>query len=120
MNVFLLPPLFVLGIALGVLALRSGSLLPGIILHGSCNAALLMGSLWANDPATGIPPQLVTGLCAGVAVGTFSWVCFFAALMSAAGRKGKQRAVALANLAGGLTLLGFGGRAIWQVVRPYL
>jgi L-lysine exporter family protein LysE/ArgO len=59
-------------------------------------------------------------LCVGVAVGTFSWVCFFAALMSAAGKKGKQRAVALANLAGGLTLLGFGGRAIWQVVRPYL
>jgi L-lysine exporter family protein LysE/ArgO len=59
-------------------------------------------------------------LCAGVAVGTFSWVCFFAALMTAAGKKGKQRAVALANLAGGLTLLGFGGRAIWQVVRPYL
>src|SRR6267142_1879038 len=59
-------------------------------------------------------------LCAGVAVGTFLWVCFFAALMSAAGRKGKQRAVALATLAGGLTLLGFGGRAIWQVVRPYL
>jgi len=59
-------------------------------------------------------------LCAGVAVGTFSWVCFFAALMSAAGRRGKQRAVALANLAGGLTLLGFGGRAIWQVVKPYL
>ena len=59
-------------------------------------------------------------LCAGVAVGTFSWVCFFAALMSAAGRKGKQRAVALANLAGGLTLLGFGAWAIWQVVRPYL
>src|SRR4051794_20490183 len=28
-------------------------------------------------------------LCAGVAVGTSSWVCFFAALMSAAGRKGK-------------------------------
>ena len=59
-------------------------------------------------------------LCAGVAIGTFSWVCFFAALMSAAGKKGKQRAVALANLAGGLTLLGFGGRAIWKVVHPYL
>src|SRR4051812_18929181 len=59
-------------------------------------------------------------LCAGVAIGTFWWVCFFAALMSAAGKKGKQRAVALANVAGGLTLLGFGGRAIWQVVRPYL
>ena len=59
-------------------------------------------------------------LCAGVAAGTFVWVCFFASLMSAAGKKGKARAVALANLAGGLTLLGFGGRAIWQVVRPYL
>ncbi len=59
-------------------------------------------------------------LCAGVAAGTFVWVCFFASLMSAAGKKGKARAVALANLAGGLTLLGFGGRAIWQVVRRYL
>ena len=40
MNVFLLPPLFVLGVALGTLALRSGSLLPGIILHASCYAML--------------------------------------------------------------------------------
>jgi threonine/homoserine/homoserine lactone efflux protein len=59
-------------------------------------------------------------LCAGVAAGTFGWVCFFAALMSAAGKKSKRQAVALANVAGGLTLVGFGGRAIWQVVRAYL
>jgi hypothetical protein len=43
MNVFLLPVLFVLGVALGVLALRSGSLLPGILLHGSGYALLLAG-----------------------------------------------------------------------------
>jgi sodium transport system permease protein len=43
MNVFLLPILFILGVALGVLALRSGSLLPGILLHGSGYALLLAG-----------------------------------------------------------------------------
>ncbi len=59
-------------------------------------------------------------LVAGVALGTFLWVCFFAMVMSAAGKKFKERAVALANLAGGLTLIGFGARAIWQVLRPYL
>jgi sodium transport system permease protein len=44
MNVYLLPLLFVLGVALGVLALRSGSLYPGIVLHGSSYALLLLGS----------------------------------------------------------------------------
>lgn len=49
MNVFLLPPLFLLGILLGVVALRSGSLLPGIVLHGSSYALLLLGSSWSSD-----------------------------------------------------------------------
>jgi sodium transport system permease protein len=44
MNVYLLPPLFVLGIALGMLAMRSGSLLPGLILHASGYCLMLFGA----------------------------------------------------------------------------
>jgi membrane protease YdiL (CAAX protease family) len=43
MNVYLLVPAFVLGIVLGVLALRSASLLPGIIVHLGCYALILGG-----------------------------------------------------------------------------
>jgi sodium transport system permease protein len=50
MNVFLLPPLFIFGIALGVLALRSGSLLPGILLHGGGYTLLMISSQGASAP----------------------------------------------------------------------
>jgi sodium transport system permease protein len=67
MNVFLLPPLFLLGIALGVLALRSGSLLPGFILHGSCYYLLLVG-----DTGTELA-NAATVLCAIAAVALLWW-----------------------------------------------
>ncbi|HYT90276.1 MAG TPA: ABC transporter permease subunit/CPBP intramembrane protease [Gemmataceae bacterium] len=44
MNVFALLPTFLLGVALGVLAVRSGSLLPGIVLHLGCDAIVLAGA----------------------------------------------------------------------------
>jgi len=69
MNVFLLPPLFLLGIALGILALRSGSLLPGIILHGSCYAVLQFGPTWLD----GGRPYAVTGACTLTAAGLLWW-----------------------------------------------
>jgi hypothetical protein len=76
MNVFLLPPLFLLGIALGILALRSGSLLPGILLHGICYALLLLGSAWPDwwDAAaqTGAGQYVVAVLCT-MAAATLLW-----------------------------------------------
>jgi sodium transport system permease protein len=68
MNVFLLPPLFLFGVALGVLALRSGSLIPGIVLHGSCYALLLAGpsDAW-------VAPWTVTVLTTLAAVGLLWW-----------------------------------------------
>jgi sodium transport system permease protein len=43
MNVFVLVPAFLLGVALGVLAVRSGSLLPGILVHLGAYALLFSG-----------------------------------------------------------------------------
>jgi sodium transport system permease protein len=77
MNVFLLPPLFLLGIALGILALRSGSLLPGIFLHGICYALLLLGStwpaLWDAAAQTGAGQYVVTALCTVAAAALLWW-----------------------------------------------
>jgi sodium transport system permease protein len=77
MNVFLLPPLFLLGIALGILALRSGSLLPGILLHGSCYALLLLGSTWPDlwDAAaeTGVGQYVFTALATAAAAALLWW-----------------------------------------------
>jgi membrane protease YdiL (CAAX protease family) len=47
MNVFALAPLFVFGVALGWFAVRSGSLLPGVILHAGSRLLLLSGPLAA-------------------------------------------------------------------------
>ncbi len=69
MNVFLLPPLFVLGVALGVLALRSGSLAPGIILHGSGNALLILGPQAEEGPLG----YAVLAGCAAAAAALLWW-----------------------------------------------
>src|SRR5262249_11226332 len=42
-HVFVLLPLFGLGVVLGVLAVRSGSIWPGVLLHAGCNALVLAG-----------------------------------------------------------------------------
>jgi membrane protease YdiL (CAAX protease family) len=44
MNVFALLPTFLLGVVLGVLAVRSGSIVPGILLHVGCYAVILAGA----------------------------------------------------------------------------
>ncbi len=44
MNVFVMAPAFLLGVVLGVLAVRSGSLVPGILLHLGCYAILIYGT----------------------------------------------------------------------------
>ena len=45
MNVFAVAPLFVLGVVLGLLAVRSGSLLPGVVLHAGCYLEVFIGPL---------------------------------------------------------------------------
>jgi threonine/homoserine/homoserine lactone efflux protein len=59
-------------------------------------------------------------VCSGVGIGAVSWVCFFASLMSVAGRISKKVVMLSANIAGGLTLLGFAGFAIWRVLHGHL
>lgn len=65
MNVFLLVPLFCLGVVLGVLAVRSGSILPGIVTHVGCNLLMLGGTLIPSLPTAGervgilFPPILI-------------------------------------------------------------
>jgi membrane protease YdiL (CAAX protease family) len=44
MNVFVLLPASLLGVVLGVLAVRSGSLVPGIVLHVGCYVLLIYGA----------------------------------------------------------------------------
>ena len=80
MNVFLLPPFFLLGIALGILALRSGSLLPGIILHASCYAVVQFGPPWLGGAAPGASanplggwPAAVTAVCTLAAAALLWW-----------------------------------------------
>ena len=52
--------------------------------------------------------------CAGVFIAAFSWVCFFAGLMSFVGRKSNQSWLRLADVVGGILLLGFAGVAMWH------
>jgi sodium transport system permease protein len=77
MNVFLLPPLFLLGVALGILALRSGSLLPGILLHGICYALLLLGPAWPTPSGAAgeadVARYLLTAVCTLLAAGLLWW-----------------------------------------------
>jgi threonine/homoserine/homoserine lactone efflux protein len=67
------------------------------------------------DPAAQLPV-----LCGGVFLGAFGWVCFFSALMSAAGRAARHAALVAADVAGGLMLLGFSAAAIWRVAAASL
>lgn len=53
-------------------------------------------------------------ICAGVFAGAFSWVCCFSALMSLARRVNKRVTLAVADIAGGVMLLGF---AVYAFVR---
>jgi sodium transport system permease protein len=54
MNVFATAPLFLLGVVLGLLALYSGSLWPGILLHAGCTFLLLHGPLVELGDLSGV------------------------------------------------------------------
>jgi hypothetical protein len=49
-------------------------------------------------------------------MGAFGWVCFFSTLMTSARRLAGARALRVADLAGGLMLLGFAGLALWRAI----
>jgi len=64
----------------------------------------------SRDPTHDLP-----FVCAGVFTGAFSWVCFFSTLMALAGRGRRSLMLRLADLAGGVMLLGFAAYAVWRV-----
>ncbi len=75
MNVFLLLPAFALGVALGVLAVRSRSIVPGVLLHLGCYAVLLarLGEPGAAAGLLLVLRALVTPLCALLALALLAW-----------------------------------------------
>jgi L-lysine exporter family protein LysE/ArgO len=68
----------------------------------------------AAAPSVSAPNGLPL-VSAGVFLGAFAWVCFFTTLIGRLHRFGGQRWLAWIDLAGGLTLLTFAGRAIWRL-----
>ena len=93
---------------------------------GGYVAGLLMTSLnpitlvfWftgvpAQAAGLGNPARELPFLAGGVFMGALSWVIFFAGITATAGALSKRRMMSLANLLGGLTLLGFAGVSIWH------
>jgi sodium transport system permease protein len=77
LNVFLFLPAFGLGIVLGLLTVRSRSLVPAILFHFLYNALLLAGSYFSRD---GIPESLenswpfVVGICLAIALLLLWWL----------------------------------------------
>jgi L-lysine exporter family protein LysE/ArgO len=69
----------------------------------------LAGQLSA-DPAGDLP-----WICAGVFVGALSWVLFFASFITVAGNWERRKVAFLADLAGGVMLLGFAASSIWRM-----
>lgn len=74
----------------------------------------------ALGPITGETPAHLPILCAGVFVGTLSWVVAFAGTLALAGRYRKHWWLAVADAAGGATLLAFALAALWRLPRPFL
>jgi sodium transport system permease protein len=74
LNVFQFVPLFGLGVILGLLATRSGSIVPGLVFHVTINTLLLlllMASRPSQDWIAWLPPLLRSGivlLCAAGAI----------------------------------------------------
>lgn len=80
MNVFLSVPMFCLGVALGLLTRRSGSVLPAVSLHFLHNAALILAiplgrsvEAWLPGVAEGLWPGLV-GVCVTLSAGLLWWL----------------------------------------------
>jgi sodium transport system permease protein len=77
MNVFLLLPAFGLGIVLGLLTVRSLSLVPAILFHFLHNALFLVGAKWADGeapPAFGQAWAWLVGACAIAALALLWWL----------------------------------------------
>jgi sodium transport system permease protein len=78
MNVFVLLPAFVFGVALGVLAVRSRSIVPGILLHLGCYAIVLTGAMpgAAGDGGAAVQAVrlVVAPACALLALGLLVWL----------------------------------------------
>jgi sodium transport system permease protein len=71
-NVFLMPPLFLMGVLLGVLALRSGSLYPGMILHASCYVVLFGSERFGGDTSDTVAATRETMYNVGAALSTIA------------------------------------------------
>ena len=56
-------------------------------------------------------------ICAGVFIGTLSWVCCFAGMLSYAGKRRRNWWLSTADGAGGIVLLGFAARSLWHAYR---
>jgi sodium transport system permease protein len=75
-NVFQFVPTFIMGVILGLLAWRSGSVLPGMVFHALHNGLLIgvvmlqgMGYTGENVPGAGFLRVAVAALCAALAGG---------------------------------------------------
>jgi L-lysine exporter family protein LysE/ArgO len=71
-------------------------------------------------PITEEPTRDLPMICAGVFAGTLGWVVAFAGLLALAGRWRRPWWFAAADLAGGLTLLGFALLTLWRLRGPFL
>ena len=71
-------------------------------------------------PITEEPTRDLPMICAGVFAGTLGWVVAFAGLLALAGRWRRPWWFAAADLAGGITLLGFALVALWRLRGPFL
>jgi threonine/homoserine/homoserine lactone efflux protein len=71
-----------------------------------------------NSPTGGLPALPV--VCAGVFLGTVSWVISFAGLLGWAGRYRKRVWLAAADAVGGVILLGFGIVGLLRLLRSFL
>jgi threonine/homoserine/homoserine lactone efflux protein len=77
----------------------------------------------ARNPGTvvtGAAGYALPAVCAGVFAGALAWVVFFTTLVGRLRHFGGERWLRWADLAGGVTLLAFAGRAIWRVAHPGL
>ncbi len=72
LNVFLFLPAFGLGVVLGLLTLRSRSLVPAVLFHFLHNALLLFAGRYSWSPTTAWP--WLAGACLGAAVGLLWWL----------------------------------------------
>ena len=74
----------------------------------------------AVGPITEEPRRDLPMICAGVFVGTLGWVVLFTGVLAVLGRFRRPWWTALADAAGGTTLLAFALLALWRLRGPFL